>query len=448
MYKMFKQSELNHIFRFKEDMRLITREGTTIEFKESFNWANKYKYAKTMAAFANNRGGFLVFGVIDKPKTAIGLKDEKFEQIDEETITAYLNGLFSPEIVWEKQTVTVKGLEFGIIYTKESTKKPIIAIANANGINESDILYRYNGRSERIKYPELSSIIENEREKEKRLWMEYIQRVSKIGLDNLAIIDLNKGKIDGKNTSIYIDEKVVDKLKFIKEGEFNETNGAPTLKLIGEVQEVNSSTVLPIKTKVAGIRTREIIEALLYGKLHENTSAKEYLESLPYEQSKFMPIFVFLTLGDINKEEAEEIFLSSNSTNTQLKLGLVERLKDTRGFSISYLDEEIVNKNLLFSEYKDFRNYTETNNSTKNEKKSMLYNLLLSEEQDSLFNYIDFESDNICEMISLLDADEITQHRQLISELMLEIFDRRYLQVRSNFRYAISQIDKLLYAEN
>lgn len=209
------------------------------------------------------------------------------------------------EIVWEKRTLIVKDLEFGIIYTKEFGHKPVIAIANANGIGESDIFYRYSGRSEKIKYPELFSIIEKEREKEKRLWMEYIQKVSKIGLDNLALIDLNKGKIEGKNGSIFIDEKVVDKIKFINEGEFNEIKGAPALKLIGNVQEINKSTILPIKTRVAGIRTREIIEALLYGKLHENTSANEYIESLPYEQSKFMPIFVFLALGKITKDEVE-----------------------------------------------------------------------------------------------------------------------------------------------
>lgn len=426
----------------------MTRESSSIEFKESFNWSNKYKYAKTMVAFANNHGGFIVFGVADNPRVAIGISNDRFENIDEETITAYLNGLFSPELVWEKQAIMVDGLTFGLIYTKEAQKKPVIAKSNADGINESDIFYRYNGRSERIKYPELRMIIDREREKEKTLWMNHMQKISKIGLNNLATIDLDKGLISGEHNNIYLDEGLLSQIQFIKEGEFNEVQGSPTLKLIGEVQEINGSVVLPTRTSIAGIHTRQIIEALLHGILHANTNAREYLESLPHEHSKFMPIFIFLSLGGISKDDAREIFLSSDSTATQLKQGLVERLSDNRGFSVSYMDEELKNQNLFFSNYRDFQNYTESNNSTKFEKKAMLYNLLASNEQDSLMDYIDYESSNICEMISVLTADDFLQHRQFISELMLEIYDKRYTDVTNNFRMAISHMDKVLYEES
>ena len=35
---------------------LKSRESNTVEFKESFNKNNTAKYAKTMAAYSNNRG--------------------------------------------------------------------------------------------------------------------------------------------------------------------------------------------------------------------------------------------------------------------------------------------------------------------------------------------------------------------------------------------------------
>ena len=48
---------------------LKSRESNTVEFKENFNASNTSKYAKTMAAFANNKGGYIIFGITDRPRT-------------------------------------------------------------------------------------------------------------------------------------------------------------------------------------------------------------------------------------------------------------------------------------------------------------------------------------------------------------------------------------------
>src|SRR5690625_7298845 len=45
--------------------RCKSRENTRLEFKESFNFGNLAEYARTMAAFSNARGGFIVFGIKD-----------------------------------------------------------------------------------------------------------------------------------------------------------------------------------------------------------------------------------------------------------------------------------------------------------------------------------------------------------------------------------------------
>ena len=73
---------------------LSSRESGTIEFKQSFDWANKAKYSKTMAAFANNRGGYIIFGVTNSPRLLAGISGAGFENHDEATISAYLNGIF------------------------------------------------------------------------------------------------------------------------------------------------------------------------------------------------------------------------------------------------------------------------------------------------------------------------------------------------------------------
>jgi predicted HTH transcriptional regulator len=55
---------------------LFHREGQTLEFKEQFNLAGLADYFRDFAAFSNNRGGYLVFGVTDSPRVAAGLSEK------------------------------------------------------------------------------------------------------------------------------------------------------------------------------------------------------------------------------------------------------------------------------------------------------------------------------------------------------------------------------------
>ena len=60
---------------------LKSRESNTVEFKESFNKNSTAKYAKTMAAYANNSGGYIIFGIMDAPRNIIGLKNDNFDNL-------------------------------------------------------------------------------------------------------------------------------------------------------------------------------------------------------------------------------------------------------------------------------------------------------------------------------------------------------------------------------
>src|SRR3989344_8185841 len=104
------------IFSFHATIRdrIVARESGWLEFKESFDWGSKAKYAKSMAAFANNKGGYIIFGIRDKPRDIVGLQSNNFETTDEVKITAYLNNIFSPEIVFEKFTIIVQSKNIGI----------------------------------------------------------------------------------------------------------------------------------------------------------------------------------------------------------------------------------------------------------------------------------------------------------------------------------------------
>ena len=237
---LINSQDYKKIFIFHSSIanRLISRESSQLEFKESFNWLSKDKYAKSMAAFANNRGGFIIFGVKDQPRELVGLQSNNFEITDEAKITSYLNNVFSPEIIFEKFVVEIQSKNVGVLYTHQSSHKPVVCSKNDNELKESDIYYRYNAKSERIKYPELKLLLEQIKTEERKSWMEHFEKISKVGPTNAAILDIIGGEISGHGGTLVIDKKLIPKLKFIKEGNFQE-KGKPVLKLIGDVRPVS-----------------------------------------------------------------------------------------------------------------------------------------------------------------------------------------------------------------
>lgn len=230
---------------------IFHRESKNLEFKENFNHAGWDDYLKNFAAFANHRGGYLVFGVKDKPKEPNGLSKkhaQMFDDIDEEYISGELNKIFSPSINWSKQIIEVSGKYFGIVYIEEGRIKPVIAKQDEGSIRNGEIYYRYAGRTQKIEYGELNEIIENRITQNSSQILSLIDKITKIGPSNAAILDTEKGLIEkDKDNVLVIDEELIPKIKFIKEGEFSEKKGASTLRLVGDVQPVDQVEIIKIK---------------------------------------------------------------------------------------------------------------------------------------------------------------------------------------------------------
>ncbi|MFC1986091.1 ATP-binding protein [Chloroflexota bacterium] len=240
---MLSRSDLISIFTLQQGKRYLrTRESSTIEFKESFNLAGLAEYAKDFASFANNSGGYIVFGVKNKPHIPIGLRNERFAEVDEARITEFVNQHFTPAIKWEKGTYTWKRKTFGVFHIHESRNKPVIT-TNDGGqgpeIKNGEIYYRYIGRSEKIRHAELKQIIEERMEQVGNRWRELFKKIGKIGPENAAILDTVEGRIEEGDRIMLIDDTLIQQLKFIREGQFKEKEGAITLKLVGELHPVS-----------------------------------------------------------------------------------------------------------------------------------------------------------------------------------------------------------------
>lgn len=230
---------------------IFHRESKNIEYKESFNHAGWSEYLRNFAAFSNNDGGYMIFGVKDRPKEPIGLSDsaaDMFDSIDEEYISGEINKLFSPTINWEKQLIKVYGKPFGIIYVYKGKIKPIIAKHDEGVIKNGEVYYRYSGRVQKIEYGELNEIIENRIKENTEQIKALFEKISEIGPSNVAVLDAERGIIEkDKENILILDEELIPKIKFIKEGEFSERKGAQTLKLVGDVHPVDQVEIIKIK---------------------------------------------------------------------------------------------------------------------------------------------------------------------------------------------------------
>lgn len=235
----FEINKLSKIFYINPDKHNLigSRESNTLEFKENFNFANLGEYAKVMASFANKEGGYIVFGIKDEPREIIGINPTSFDNIDQAKLSQGLNSVFQPAIEWDIKTYKWMNLHFGIIYTFPANRKPIIAIKNfSDEIKDGEIYFRYRGRSEKIKFAELHILLENEVEKRNAAWRRVFEKASSIDPTNVALMDTLTGEISGQGGTLVIDESLIPKLKFIREGDFSEKKGSPTLKLIGDLQ--------------------------------------------------------------------------------------------------------------------------------------------------------------------------------------------------------------------
>lgn len=242
--------DISQLLKVREDGTLYHRESQTLEFKESFNFAGLAEYFRDFAAFANNKGGYLIFGIKDKPRRELlGLNanaKDQLEKLDPERISGFLLELFSGDIDWSFDVVTIDKLYYGVFYIKESSLKPIICKKDeGNIIKNGEIYYRYGGRTQKIQYPELEAIINHRIEKQNNQWMDLISKIGKSGPQNAAVLDLERGIIEKNNSQVLvIDESLVESINWIKEGCFDEKEGARTLKLVGQVQPIDTVEVV------------------------------------------------------------------------------------------------------------------------------------------------------------------------------------------------------------
>ena len=414
--------------------RLIKREDKNHEFKEAYNNANMAMYLKTMAAFANNDGGYIIFGIKDSPRLLLGLSEKSLQQFSElptEKLTQLLNDYFAPSIEWTSCIYLFKGKSFGVIYVYSLNNKPAIckkskdAQNNKYALKEADIYYRYSGKSERIKYAELQKIIDDKRKNEEKQWLHFLMKAARIGVENASILDLNKGELQEGGNRLVLDEEHLEKMRFVKEGQFVERYGAPTLRWVGDFNTLESGKIVVKTTRkvITALEQTDIVEAFLKNEIVENPC--DYIKRICSSTTGNLPVYYYITIGNLTKETALRC-IEETTARGQAKRTLIKKIKSFEAIPLKIFPEK------------------ETESSkTRKKYASCWINENLNIGEDG------FNLKQCLTAISYISSENIAKHLDYIKTTLLELYKEYYETADGSlagcFRDAICYIDSAIY---
>lgn len=192
-----------------------------------------------------------MFGVVDKTWNVIGIDGEKFQKLDRKNFNQSLLSCLSCAVDFEMTTHTVGTKKVGIMYIHPAKIKPVIATKGAsNGVGTGHIYFRYQAENRLIGPTELQQIIEERiRTLSETILSKHLSNILHNGIENSAVLNIESGEVDGKAGKFLIDEELLPKLSFVREGEFVEKSGKATLRLIGDMKSTATVVKKELQSK-------------------------------------------------------------------------------------------------------------------------------------------------------------------------------------------------------
>lgn len=315
--------------RFSEgkDGHWVLTEGETAnqECKESCDSKKLSPIIRAIAGLANNKGGFLYIGVKNDGLRVVGMADKSFTQMDVATLADKLKTFVTPTPSFTKFDIEVGGLQVGVVAVDQHKHRPIVVCRDGDGLEDGSILFRYPGQTSRIKFGDLFALL-NERDKAVRQeLLSSASRLSEIGPDRALILDTASGTIDVGQNTVVIDEDLANRLEFIREGEFQEKDGAPTLRLIGDVQPVKFDGKVVERVEPRALTPEMVLRAYL--RRESVKGPLEYVKLSALIQRQWLPLFYFVWLSGGGNDAAVAVLKKTQAAYTPSKQSALDRLQ-------------------------------------------------------------------------------------------------------------------------
>lgn len=255
--------------------------------------------------------------------------------------------------------------------------------------------------------------------------MNFARQASQIGISNACLLDLTSGKITGNSGTIILESNLLDKIAFIKEGEFVEEKGKPALRLIGDIQEISTGKIVVKETTkrvVKAIETNDILDAFFNNKLVDEPL--EYIKSICYATSANYPLYFLIKQSNLNISEIIDLIEKITVRGTTKK-SLINRLSG----------------NMVKQKSVSLQN-TKTANEKRKYRDCWINENLITP----------IENISYCvDVLFALSTEEIVSHEKYIKMMLQHIFNEYYEKANSvlasNIRKAICRVDEAVYLQ-
>lgn len=127
-----------------------------------------------------------------------------------------------------------------------------------------------------------------------------------------------------------IDESLLPKIQFVREGHFVEKKGAPTLKLVGEVRATTHSMISPSVPQIIreGIDEADVLRNFVRQETVEYPLA--YLLRSCHTAKRWLPVFYYAKMSNRPLAEIKRLVAERETTYVASKRQLLERIDGSR----------------------------------------------------------------------------------------------------------------------
>lgn len=303
------------------DWRLASGETDEIECKREVDTKKLASVVRAIAGMANNKGGVILLGVEDKSGKVVGLADDQFAKLDLVKLTLAVKAHLQPTPSFRKGVIEVGGAQIGFVCVEPCVDRPVIVHRPGDRLDDGAILFRYPAESAPIKFGDLKTLLDERDSRRLRALVDVTRKVADIGVENSALLNVTNGALEVAGRSMQIDQALVDQITFIKEGQFDEVNGAPTLKLVGEITTTGGA-------KLPGGRRLITDEDVLRNFLDQEPVLEpfEYIRfAVAGTNRDWVPIFFFGNQATLARSELVGLLEGVATTKTKARAKMVER---------------------------------------------------------------------------------------------------------------------------
>jgi hypothetical protein len=249
-------------------------ETETVECKAKFGLGSKVM--RSVAALANNQGGYILFGVSDTDYRIIGTDNSKISGTDISIVSVRVGSCMEPCPKVEFRGCQIADCHIGVMYVFKENDGPVISTKTDQEFREGTIYYRYQGESRAIRPAEFRKILSERDRRQREVDSRSIAQLLALG-PRAQVIDI------GSNTPVAT--------KIVREG-------------------IDDGDVL------RNFIRREKVESPLAYLLRSSNTPKRWL-----------PIFYYLGLSGLSVGSAIRLIEDKETSFVASKRSLIQRLK-------------------------------------------------------------------------------------------------------------------------